>query len=95
MQPRDVEYICPPPSPAWLSMESRCAVGFGIVTVTLDGERIWSGDDERMSVRHFEDMARKRPGLWRIKFEAPLSDATYERRDNNKWELVERGQGFA
>jgi len=81
---------------AALSLRTPLAVGFGMVDVTRDGERIWSGDDERVWLRRFENRAAKDPDHdWRVWFNAPLYDATYQRQGEAHWVLVEKGMGFA
>lgn len=95
MQPRDVMYVCPPPTPERLRMDRPLAVGFGMVTVYLDGVAMWDGDDETVTVAMAEEWATNNPGHWRIRFLAALSDATYQRFGPEDWQLVDRGEGFA
>lgn len=72
------------------------AVGFGMVAVTKDGECLWSGDDEHVRLRRFERRAAADPDHdWRVRFDAPLSDATYQRHGERHWVLIEKGMGFA
>jgi len=84
-----------PPKPAALPLTRVCAVGFGRVSVTRDGETVWEGDSEKKRLGHFELRAREMPGDWRIRFEASLSDVMYQRQGESNWVLVFRGMGFA
>jgi hypothetical protein len=77
-------------------MSAVLAVGFGQVMVTKDDEVVWSGDDEHVWLRRFERRAAADPKHdWRVCFNAPLSDATYQRHGEREWVLIERGMGFA
>lgn len=79
-----------------LPINSVLAVGFGVVQVTRDGVTVWSGDDEHVWLRRFENRAAQDPDHdWRVWFNAPLWDATYQRHGNQHWVLVEKGIGFA
>lgn len=83
------------PQPTELPVSAILAVGFGYVTVSKDGERLWSGDDERVTLRRFERQAAKDPDHdWRVLFYGPLSEPEYQRQDG-KWLLVRKGEGFA
>lgn len=84
-----------PPKPAVLPLERVCAVGFGLVCVTRDGETVWAGDSEKKRVAHFELRARETPGDWRIRFSSALSEVLYQRQGEGDWVLVFRGMGFA
>lgn len=100
-----------PPKPQTLGMRRKLAVGFGNVSVTCDGKEVWSGDTEYLNVGVIERMAYsyhhgdhptwdnyRRRSLdydWRIKFEAPLSKAEYQRQGRRKWVCVSTGMGFA
>jgi hypothetical protein len=89
-------HYCPPPPYKTLTVTKTClAVGFGIVTVTKDGERVWEGDDETVMLYHFEKLARKDPGEWKVEFYGPLSGQTYKRVGLNNWELESKNGGFA
>ena len=70
-------------------------VGFGWVTVTRDGDMYWSGEDETVFMRDVEQWATNNPGDWRVKFDTPLSDQTYQRYGIENWVLVDKGMGFA
>lgn len=79
-----------------LPMSAVLAVGFGMVTVSRDGESFWMGDDEHVWIRRFERKAAADPEHdWRVRFDAPLSDATYQRHGERHWVLIEKGLGFA
>jgi hypothetical protein len=83
------------PQPIQLSLGAVLAVGFGAVTVTKDDETVWSGDDDRVTLRRFERQASKDPDHdWRVTFMGPLSEPEYQRQDG-KWLLVRKGEGFA
>jgi hypothetical protein len=84
-----------------LDLTTDLYVGFGMVTVTRDGERVWQGgihEPRRAShtkrVAHMELRARETPGDWRIRFDRPLSEELYQRQPDG-WVLVWRGMGFA
>jgi hypothetical protein len=79
-----------------LRISAPLAVGFGFVSVTRDGERVWEGDDEHVWLRRFERRAAADPDHdWRVYFNAPLWEATYQRQGEKHWVLVEKGMGFA
>lgn len=79
-----------------IGSDAVLAVGFGGVTVTKDGEPVWDGDDPEQTLEQFEQMAKVDPDHdWRVKYFAPLYESTYQRHDENKWVLIEKGQGFA
>lgn len=84
-----------PPKPAVLPLTCVCAVGCGAVTVTRDGEGVWSGDSEKKRLAHFELRARETPGDWRIRFESAMSEVLYQRQGDARWVLTFRGPGFA
>jgi hypothetical protein len=84
-----------PSKPAVLPLERLCAVGFGCVSVTRDGETVWAGDSEKKRLAHFELRARETPGDWRIRFSSPMSELLYQRQGDSNWVLVFRGMGFA
>jgi hypothetical protein len=84
------------PKPTTLRMSRELCVGFGQVWVTRDDETIWAGDDPHVWVRRFERRAADDPDHdWRIHFDAPLWDATYQRHGEREWVLVKKGLGFA
>jgi hypothetical protein len=78
-----------------LSMDRVLAVGFGMVQVTKGKEPVWSGDDMDKTIREFEERARKEPGDWRVRFDAPLWNGVWQRHTKDTWVLIEKGQGFA
>lgn len=79
-----------------LPLNSSLAVGFGLVTVTRDGDVVWQGDDSGVWLRRFERRAAKDPDHdWRVRFDAPLWDGVYQRQGEAHWVLVEKGRGFA
>lgn len=84
-----------PPKPEVLPHGAPLAVGFGVVEVTRGEEVVWSGDDENVLLLGFEAHAAQDPDHdWRVTFDAPLYNATYQRQDG-EWVLVEKGAGFA
>ena len=72
--------------------------GFGGVTVTRDGEHVWSSfryEDSRTFIS-FEKWAAGDPDHdWRVRIDGPLSDVTYQRHGPKTWVAVEKGLGFA
>lgn len=81
--------------PLSIKMNRPLAVGFGNVGVTYNGKHVWSGDDISVTIMRFENMARKKPGDWRVQFDAPMWSGTYQRHGRNQWNLIEKGLGFA
>lgn len=85
-----------PGRPATLEEGAVLAVGFGFVTVSKDGETVWSGDDEIRTIDEFEVMAAADPDHdWRVEFMAPLYEAEYQRQGLGYWVCVRKGMGFA
>lgn len=85
-----------PPKPISLTMEHRLAVGFGIVSVWCDDERVWSGDNWLKKMRSVERAARRDPDhSWTVHFYGPLNEVRYQRHGRDEWHLVEKGDGFA
>lgn len=86
-------------------MNAFLAVGFGDVTVTRDGKRIYSeltqpktkgGWAKAWTAKHVEKIAAKDPKHdWRVLFLAPLYEAEYQRQGKGHWPLVRKGLGFA
>ena len=96
------------PATRILDMERILAVGFGDVTVTKDGKRLYSevemdhkyketGVDELCPVVfYFEQLAMKDPNHdWRIHFVAPLHEEEYQRQGPGCWVMIFSGEGFA
>jgi len=87
--------ICGPKPITIEPKDTILATGFGMVSVTKDGEHIWDGDDADQSLQEFEEMAQKEPDAdWRVHFMGPLSESYYQRQDG-KWILYKTGLGFA
>ena len=85
-----------PPRPETMPLTCPLAIGFGTVTVSKDDEVLWSGDDEHVWLRRFENKALKDPDHdWRVKILGPIYECTYQRHDKGEWALIERGEGFA
>ena len=81
--------------PTILPSSAVLAVGFGMVSVKRDGEFVWGGDDEDVTVLRFTRRANKEPGHdWQITFDGPLHGETYQHQDG-KWVMVETNMGFA
>ena len=83
-----------------LKMSKVLAVGFGDVSVSRDGEVLYSEqgvkNDEYATTQNAEDMALEDPDhYWRILFYAPLHEEEYQRQGNEKWVLIRSGLGFA
>lgn len=71
-------------------------VGFGMVEIILDGQVVWSGDDERVTLADLEAIAaRYADHEWRVFFDGPLSDELYQRQDDGRWILARSGPGNA
>ena len=85
-----------------LPMTAILAVGFGDVTVFSGDKIIYSEmdrDRRKLSLwtaSKAEQAAKKAPTKdWRIKFDAPLYEAEYQRQGVRHWVLIRKGQGFA
>lgn len=84
-----------------LDMSALLAVGFGDTNLTRDGERIYSENSvEDPGVFWYATDAEAKASFdpdhdWRIKFDAPLYDAEYQRQGERHWVLVKKGDGFA
>lgn len=83
-----------------MDMNDLLGVGFGDVTVTKDGELIYSEIGREMNElwngEDAENEALKDPDHdWRVHFYAPLYEAHYQRQGDKHWVLVEKGEGFA
>ena len=84
-----------------LEMDMVLAVGFGETTVTRDGVSVYSENSVGDSGTYWyakdaEDEAADDPDHdWRIRYYAPLYEATYQRHGPGHWVLVEKGPGFA
>lgn len=95
-RPANKMFMCPPAARQKLPVRgTHLAVGFGLVTVTCDGQSAWQGDDERVSLYQFEKVARKIQGVWEVYFYGPLQSRRYRRTALNTWELVSTDEGFA
>jgi hypothetical protein len=65
-------------------------IGNGLISHGSIG--IW---DEAQELSAFEEIAKKVPDHdWRHHLDLPLRSAVYQRHDDGKWVLIERGEGF-
>lgn len=82
-----------------LPKDALCCVGFGLVTLEIDDETAWCGDDETVSVAFLEDRyckALQASECATLDFSGPLHSERYEyNKANGEWYLIEQGQGFA
>lgn len=87
-----------PPKPVRLSLHGYYHPGFGLLTVTRDGEDVICdihGDIPRPAMRA-ENAARKDPDHdWRLRVDGPLNGAVYQRHGQSEWVMVESLRGFA
>ena len=82
--------------PIVIEMDAPLCVGCGCVIVTKDGSMVWGGDDEAVTMAQAEQWASADPDHdWRVAFDGPLNNATYQRHGAGQWVLVEKGRGFA
>ena len=82
--------------PVRLDLRRRLSVGFGSVTVSRDGETVWTGDTGRLSAQWAERKAEADPDHdWRIEWYGPLRGETYQRHGPREWNLVLVNEGFA
>jgi len=87
----------------WLPWGSWLTVGFGVCTVTRDGEAVYCDGsvepEDCPKLRKFTRLAYSEPEHdWRVHFFAPLYEAEYQWQGDKytgRWFLVRRGQGFA
>ena len=86
------------PKPLRVPLRYNPHPGFGCVTLSRDGEVVWScyrAEDSRTFIT-FERRAAADPEHdWRVFIDGPLSDVTYQRHGPKEWVAVERGMGFA
>jgi len=83
---------------AYLPMDRELTVGFGEVSVIRDGEGVWRSvayPAEKTAADMEEKAAADPDHDWRIRFNAPLSEAIYQRHGKAKWMLIAVGDGFA
>jgi hypothetical protein len=83
-----------------LPMEAWIAVGFGVATVTKNGEEVYSEDpydyENLWTAQDAENLAKQAPDNdWRIHLEGPLNDRHYQRQGDSHWVLYKKGMGFA
>lgn len=82
------------------------AVGFGDVTVSKDGEYLYSeiqqthADKDYWTMRDAEKLAAEDPDHdWRVAFYGPLHGETYQRHNSGRWAgqwvCIESNEGFA
>jgi hypothetical protein len=81
--------------PTVLPLETELSVGIGLICVTRDDHPVWTTHGEsRKRLAHMELRAREQGGDWRIRFDQPLSERTYQRQEGG-WVLTSIGMGFA
>ena len=93
-----------------LPMDAFIAVGFGVATVTKNGEVVydeneipkekWDNangyEDVWWTCQDAENAALQNPDNdWRINLLAPLSSSRFQRQGEGLWVLYEEGSGFA
>ncbi|MCL6599545.1 MAG: hypothetical protein K6T81_12505 [Alicyclobacillus macrosporangiidus] len=83
-----------------LPKDTVCNVGFGVVTLRIDGEMVWMSDiDTETNVAWLENEFRyklDKCAVATLQFDTPLHDETYEWDKNSRqWYLVHQGEGFA
>ena len=57
--------LCCPVKPTTLPISTPLVVGFGMVSVTRDGETVWMGDDEHVWHRSECRVTRMRERMWK------------------------------
>lgn len=86
-------------TPAKLPKDAICAVGLGVVNLTVNDTQLWGGDDENMTVAILEDEFKEQienGECVKLAFWGPLHSETYERnKEDGEWYLIEQGMGFA
>jgi len=102
-------FICPPLIPQVAPMNMMIAVGFGMASVQMDGELVYSDIKvEEFNETHeanllpywrvqdAENEARKDPDHeWTIDMQGPLQGETYKRMGEDNWVLIDSNNGFA
>jgi len=90
-----------PPILAEAHPEKLIAVGFGEASVTRDGHEVYreppglEDDEDYWDFARAEEVAAEDPDHdWRATLFGPLHGETYQRQDG-KWLLVEKNEGFA
>lgn len=88
------------PAPQVCPLTRHLAVGFGAVSLTRDGQVVWTGDEafkrRPKNVRWAENRAAADPAHdWRLRFESPLSGELFQRHAPGRWVLVKQDRGFA
>lgn len=84
-----------------LPLDTRLYSGFGGWVISKNGfqffrENANSEYDNSKPLSNIELIAKKEPNSdWRAHLDLPMRSATYQRQGDNKWILVERGEGFA
>lgn len=81
-----------------LPMEKMLAVGFGDVTVEMDGKHVYSENsvDEFWTTQDAENKALENPDAdWRIHFYGPLWGGSFQRQSKGHWILYREDMGFA
>jgi hypothetical protein len=94
-------FICPPPIPQVAPMNMMIAVGFGMASVQMDGELVYSdikveefneiheANNPYWTVQDAENEARKDPDHeWIIDMQGPLQGRTYKRMGEDNWVLM-------
>lgn len=91
---------CCPTSNDVLAMDTVIYNGFGGYRVMFNKEVYYQGDpnadwDSFPTLRKFENEARRKKGRWEIVLENPLRGATWFRKSEDVWVLIETNKGFA
>ncbi|MGB3203762.1 MAG: hypothetical protein WBB28_02100 [Crinalium sp.] len=80
-------------------MDMILAVGFGQAEIRKDGNLVYEeprDEENYKSLSDFEKLARESPESdWTCHLNAPLWSAKWQRQGEDKWVLVEGGEGFA
>jgi hypothetical protein len=92
---------CSPIPSVKLPKNTLLAVGFGEISLTIDGEEVWYtvDGDERKTVRWLEKKFKEqlqKADCALLFFNQPLHDETYKYdKESGEWYLVKQGKGFA
>ncbi len=87
------------------SLDTCAMVGFGASDLLRNGRyvesmehprrRFFRRGDRMLTLRDAERYARKHPGTYELRMNAPLWSATFRRVRPGKWLVTEAGEGFA